>query len=90
MGRFLKLFGMRVGMDECEQIVQTECDIECACVGTDEKMIVYITNINKQDKVKDTLVQKTHIVATSFEVRIIDDIPKNEAGKKLYSKLSLT
>lgn len=90
MGRFLKLFGMRVGLDECEQIVQTECDIECACVGTDEKMIVYITNINKQDKVKDTLVQKTHIVATSFEVRIIDDIPKNEAGKKLYSKLSLT
>ena len=90
MGRFLKLFGMRVGLDECEQIVQTECDIECACVGTDEKMIVYITNTNKQDKVKDTLVQKTHIVATSFEVRIIDDIPKNEAGKKLYSKLSLT
>lgn len=90
MGRFLKLFGMRVGLDECEQIVQTECDIECACVGTDEKMIVYITNTDKQDKVKDTLVQKTHIVATSFEVRIIDDIPKNEAGKKLYSKLSLT
>ena len=90
MGRFLKLFGMRVGLDECEQIVQTECDIECACVGTDEKMIVYITNADKQDKVKDTLVQKTHIVATSFEIRIINEIPKNEAGKKLYSKLSFT
>ena len=90
MGRFLKLFGMRVGLDECEQIVQTECGIECACVGTDEKMIVYITNADKQSEVKDTLVQKTHIVATSFEVRIIDEIPKNEAGKKLYSKLSFT
>lgn len=90
MGRFLKLFGMRVGLDECEQIVQTDCGLECACVGTDEKMIVYITNADKQNEVKDTLVQKTHIVATSFEVRIIDDIPKNEAGKKLYSKLSLT
>ena len=90
MGRFLKLFGMRVGLDECEQIVQTECGIECACVGTDEKMIIYITNADKQSEVKDTLVQKTHIVATSFEVRIIDEIPKNEAGKKLYSKLSFT
>ena len=90
MGRFLKLFGMRVGLDECEQIVQTECGIECACVGTDEKMIVYITNADKQNNVKDILVQKTHIVATSFEVRIIADIPKNEAGKKLYSKLSFT
>ena len=90
MGRFLKLFGMRVGLDECEQIVQTDCGLECACVGTDEKMIVYITNADKQNEVKDTLVQKTHIVATSFEVRFIADIPKNEAGKKLYSKLSLT
>jgi acyl-coenzyme A synthetase/AMP-(fatty) acid ligase len=88
MGRFLKLFGMRVGLDECEQIVQTDCGIECACVGTDEKMIVYITNADKQNEVKDTLVQKTHIVATSFQVRVIDEIPKNEAGKKLYRKLS--
>lgn len=89
MGRFLKLFGMRVGLDECEQIVQTECGIECACVGTDEKMIVYITNANLQSQVKDILVQKTHIVATSFEIRIIASIPKNEAGKKLYSKLNI-
>ena len=89
IGRFLKLFGMRVGLDECEQIVQTDCGIECACVGTDEKMIVYITNADKQNEVKDILVQKTHIVATSFQIRVIDIIPKNEAGKKLYSKLSI-
>lgn len=88
MGRFLKLFGMRVGLDECEQIVQSECGVECACVGTDEKMLVYITNANLQSQVKDILVQKTHIVATSFEIRIIASIPKNEAGKKLYSKLN--
>lgn len=88
MGRFLKLFGMRVGLDECEQIIQTAMSIECACVGTDEKMIVYITDAQKQDEVKNTLVQKTHIVATSFEIRVISDIPKNETGKKLYSKLA--
>ena len=88
MGRFLKLFGMRVGLDECEQILQTDCGVECACVGTDEKMIVYITDPRKQDEVKNTLVQKTHIVATSFEIRVIPEIPKNETGKKLYSKLS--
>ena len=52
-------------------------------------MLVYITNADKQNKVKDTLVQKTHIVATSFQVRVIDEIPKNETGKKLYSKLSI-
>jgi len=87
MGRFLKLFGMRVGLDECEQIITSECQTESACVGTDEKMIVYITDENKTQAVKDTLVEKTHIVATSFEIRVIEEIPKNEAGKKLYSKL---
>ncbi len=86
-GRFLKLFGMRVGLDECEQIIASDCQTESACVGTDEKMIVYITNAAKTQAVKDALVEKTHIVATSFEIRIIPDIPKNEAGKKLYSKL---
>lgn len=87
MGRFLKLFGMRVGLDECEQIIANHCQTECACVGTDEKMIVYITDANKQQAIKNALVEKTHIVATSFEIRLISDIPKNEAGKKLYSKL---
>ena len=87
MGRFLKLFGMRVGLDECEQIIVCDCQTDSACVGTDEKMIVYITDASKIQVVKDAIVKKTHIVATSFEVRLIEDIPKNEAGKKLYSKL---
>lgn len=86
-GRFLKLFGMRVGLDECEQIIASDCPAESACVGTDEKMIVYITNASKTQVVKDILVEKTHIVATSFEIRVIPEIPKNETGKKLYSKL---
>ncbi len=88
MGRFLKLFGMRVGLDECEQIIYTDCACESACVGTDEKMIVYITDAAKTQAVKDALVEKTHIVATSFEIRVIPEIPKNEAGKKLFSKLA--
>lgn len=87
MGRFLKLFGMRVGLDECEQIISSTCQAENACIGTDEKMIVYITDETKMQAVKDALVEKTHIVATAFEVRVTDEIPKNEAGKKLYSKL---
>lgn len=89
MGRFLKLFGMRVGLDECERIIASECAVDAACVGTDEKMLVYITDPAKAEVVKEVLVNKTHIVATSFEIRVIDAIPKNEAGKKLYSKLDI-
>ena len=89
MGRFLKLYGMRIGLDECEQIIKGKCPIECACVGTDEKMIVYLTDDKYVTAVKEILVEKTKLVASAFEVRIIDSIPKNEAGKILYSKLNL-
>ena len=88
LGRFLKLFGMRVGLDECEHIVKGKFPgLECACVGTDEKMLVYLTDEQYKDQVKDELVNRLKLVASSFEVRIIDQIPKNEAGKTLYAKL---
>lgn len=88
MGRFLKLFGMRVGLDECENIIKSKFSgLECACVGTDEKMLVYLTDENYKDQVKEELVSRLKLVASSFEVRIINEIPKNEAGKILYAKL---
>lgn len=86
-GRFLKLFGMRVGLDECEQIIKSKFSIECACVGNDDKMIIYLINDNYKQLVKDELVEKTKIVASAFEVRVINEIPKNQTGKILYSKL---
>lgn len=88
MGRFLKLFGMRIGLDECEQIIKSKFSIECACVGTDEKMIVYLTNSQYAQQVKELLIEKTKLIASVFEVRIIDELPRNEAGKILYSKFN--
>lgn len=87
-GRFLKLFGMRVGLDECERIIKGRFPgLECACVGTDEKMLVYLTDENSREEVKEELVSRLKLVASSFEVRIINEIPKNEAGKTLYAIL---
>lgn len=88
MGRFLKLFGMRIGLDECEQIIKGKFPIACACVGTDEKMTIYLTDEEYVTAVKEILVEKTKLVASAFEVKVIDEIPKNEAGKILYSKLN--
>lgn len=88
MGRFLKLYGMRVSLDECEQIIKSKYPIECVCVGSDEKMSIYVTDTQYAQQIKEELVNKTKIVASAFEVKIIETIPKNEAGKILYSKLN--
>ena len=87
-GRFLKLFGMRIGLDECEQIIKAKCPVECACVGTDVKMIVYIVDGQYAQQIKQELAEKTKIVASAFDVQVVDSIPKNEAGKILYSLLN--
>ena len=86
-GRFVKIYGIRVGLDECEQIIRTSFPVECACVGTDEKITVYLTKEEYAVSVKEELVAKTKIVASVFEVKVVSDIPKNGAGKILYSKL---
>jgi len=88
MGRFLKLFGMRIGLDECEQIIKAKYPVECACVGTDDKMTVYIVDGQYAQQIRQELVEKTKIVASAFDIQIIESIPKNEAGKILYSQLN--
>lgn len=89
ISRFLKLFGMRIGLDECEQIIKSSYPIECACVGNDEKMVVYLTDESYVSKVRNLLVKNTHLVGSVFEMRIVNEIPKNEAGKILYSKIMI-
>lgn len=87
LGRFLKLYGMRVGLDECERMVREHFGSECACVGTDERMIIYVTDERIARAVKELLAERTKIVASAFEIRAIDSLPKNEAGKIMYSQL---
>jgi acyl-coenzyme A synthetase/AMP-(fatty) acid ligase len=86
--RFLKIYGNRVNLDECERIIQGHFkDTECACVGTDDHMVVYITDESLADMVKELLAEKTKLNGKAFEVRYIDVIPKNDSGKKIYKEL---
>lgn len=87
MGRFLKIFGNRIGLDECEQIVKAAISCEAACTGNDELLIAYITDERESETAKVALVEATHLPANVIEIRVTDSLPKNEAGKILYSKL---
>lgn len=88
MKRFLKIFGNRIGLDECDEIVKSAVKCECACTGNDKRLIVYLTDVNYSEKAKAVLVDAVHLPANVIEVRIIDAMPKNEAGKILFSKLN--
>jgi long-chain acyl-CoA synthetase len=87
MSRFLKLFGFRVGLDECERLIQEAFHIECACIGNDDLMTIYITDNAYSGKVKELLMQKTGLIPDVFNIKSIVQLPKNEVGKIQYNKL---
>ena len=84
--RFIKIFGSRINLDEIEQLIKTIVT-ECACTGVDDKLSVYLTSNKKEEDVKNLLTKKLSLHTSSFEIKIIDSIPKNESGKILYTKL---
>lgn len=86
--RFLKLFGNRISLDYTEDLLKKICD-ECACVGTDNKMIIYVTAVDKSDQIIAFLVSTTKLNRMAFEIRFINEIPRSDTGKILYSELSV-
>ena len=85
--RFLKLFGLRVSLDQSEKIIKDSLGIECACTGDDNQMLIFITQEGMKEEVKNLISEKTGLMAKSFEVREIDNIPRFESGKINYIEL---
>lgn len=85
--RFLKLFGYRISLDETERLIKGAFQTECACTGNDKNMYIYLTDASLTDKVRDFISSKTGVYISAFLVRIVDVIPKNDAGKTIYEKL---
>lgn len=87
--RFIKIFGNRINLDEVEQIVKTDFT-ECACVGQDDKLMIYVVNNSKYSipDFKKKISVKLSLHFSAIEVREIDQIPKNTSGKTIYNELS--
>ena len=86
--RFLKLFGNRINLDEIDRMVKSAFEnVDCASTGTDEMMNVYITDAAYVTQVEELIAERTHINNRAFTVKVIDQIPRNEAGKTLYKDL---
>lgn len=86
--RFLKLFGLRVSLDQSEKIISENFGgIECACIGDDNQMLIYITQEDLKEDVKKLISEKTGLMTKFFDVRVIESIPRFESGKINYKAL---
>ncbi len=86
--RFIKMLGHRVSLDQCEQFIRNEFHVECACVGNDDHMKIYVVDESLLNQITLYISQKTGFYKSMFETVFITEIPKNESGKIMYKSLS--
>lgn len=84
--RFVKVWGNRCNLDTVEQLVKT-ITTECACGGVDDKITVFVTEENLNDKIKAFLVDKTGFHPSAFSFKRIEVLPYTASGKVDYHKL---
>ncbi|MBE5885013.1 MAG: AMP-dependent synthetase [Lachnospiraceae bacterium] len=87
--RFLKIYGNRVNLDEIDRLIKAKySDCECASAGVDDHMYIFVTNESKADEIRNFIIEKTKLNPKAFKAIVIDEIPKNDAGKILYKELA--
>ena len=90
-GRFLKLYGLRVSLDETERILKTNYpNADFACAGNDQRMDIYTTDTQIKNEVIAFLSKKTNLHHSAFRLFVIKEIPRNEYGKVKYAELKET
>lgn len=87
--RFLKIYGNRVNLDEIDRLIKAKFNnIDCASDGVDDHMYIFVTDSDISEEIKAFVVSKTGLNQAAFKMVVIDEIPKNDAGKTLYKELS--
>ena len=86
--RFLKIYGNRVNLDEVDRLIKGEFGIEAASAGVDDHMYIFVIDEKYADTVRDFVINKTKLNPVAFKVIVIEEIPKNDAGKTLYKELT--
>ncbi len=86
--RFLKIYGNRVNLDEVDRMIKAHfTGVECASSGVDDHMYLFITDGSVAEDVRTYVSAKTGLNHAAFTAVAVPEIPKNDAGKILYTEL---
>lgn len=84
--RFVKVWGNRCNLDATEQLVK-KITTNCACVGVDDKITIFVTEEGLEESIVKLLVEKTGFNNRAFAVKVIDAIPVKSSGKIDYQAM---
>lgn len=85
--RFIKVSGVRIGLDELEKRIQTSLKIDAACGGKDDLLIVTFTDPDDKPKLQQLLSSVLKISPVSYTLEYVHSYPRNDYGKINYDQL---
>jgi acyl-coenzyme A synthetase/AMP-(fatty) acid ligase len=83
--RFLKIYGLRISLDEVENLIKNNFELDCYSEGSDEVLVVYIDSKYLISDVKMWLSHKINLFHHAIEVRFVESIPRNSFGKVVFT-----
>ena len=87
-GRFVKIYGYRISLDEIEKILKDAFKNDFACSGNDKKITIFLENkLLRSNEIIKLISEKLGLIKTAFSVQYVDKLPRNSYGKILYKNL---
>lgn len=87
--RFIKMFGLRINLDEVQKMIENTFQIAAACTGEDEKLKILIqTSDEAEFKVKQKVCEIYKLNPSTVVVKQTDMIPTKSSSKFDYEKIN--
>lgn len=84
--RFIKLFGLRINLDDVEKRLEAKFHIPLACTGSDDKLIVVVEQEEYVEAVKEEIAALYELHKTAYKVKVMP-IPHFANDKTDYMTL---
>ncbi|MCR8660527.1 AMP-binding protein [Paenibacillus endoradicis] len=87
MKRFVKLFGLRINLDDVERKLVSIGEQPVACTGSDDKLVVMIESELLLADVKRCLEKMYKLHHSAYKIIVADAIPRMANGKTDYKAI---
>ncbi|GAA4718824.1 AMP-binding protein [Brevibacillus fulvus] len=86
--RFIKLFGLRINLDEVERALESTVPVQVVCVGNDQKLVIVLEDEQYSQQVKQAAIEMFQLHASGIQVQVVPSIIRTPAGKVDYPKMA--
>ncbi len=86
--RFIKMFGNRINLDDVDSLLKKKFDTsDIVSAGKDDFLDIFVVDASIAQQVEDYIYETLNINRKRMAVYTIEQIPRNPAGKVLFSSL---